>query len=221
MSISSVGSALAQTIRHHAKAPAKKSWLIGMRQPKMARAVMGIPGWRSKPYWVPERNIPGLKRSVQQISERSGVSVTVYRGFASQAKPPKSEDGSKKISPFAKKAIDLIRNRRSEISFIELHSPSVPFTPREIGQILAALAEIRGFWHSLILVPPTELADEGDCTRDPQAADFEEALAKIKMSSSYPSMGFFNVAISSGALIRLLDYAFREGYSMELQLNRH
>ncbi len=220
MSISSVSGSLAQAVKHFARTPPKNSWPIAMRQPSMARVKIGIAGSPGKPYWVPEKNIPGLKRSVKQISAHSGVSLSICRGFATQGKSPKSTEDRKGFSPFAKNAIAFLKERRSEISFIELQPPETPLTEREIGGILETLAQIRSQWHSLVLVPPTELLDDGPCMKDPQAAHFEEAMERIKTSLAYPSIAFLNVGLRSGALIRLLHYSLQEGYSIQFQLNQ-
>lgn len=187
-----------------------------MRHPLMARVKIGIAGSPGKPYWVPQRNIPGLKRAVTQISASSGVSLSIYRGFAAHSKPPKSKEETKS---FAKEAVDFLKENSSKISFVELQPPATPLTQKEIGRILETLAQTRSQWHSLVLVPPTELTEDGPCMKEPQAVHFEEAMEKIKMSLSYPSIAFLNVGLRSGALIRLLHYALQEGYSIQFQLN--
>ncbi len=204
MSVGSLRGLAAQTVHRFPKAPLKHCLPITL-------AKVGIAGSMGKPYWIPEKNGPGLKGAVQQI--------TAYREFATQSKPPKPKEEMEGFSPFAKDAINFLENNRGKISFIELQPPETPLTEREIGRILETLAQTRSQWHSLVLVPPTELLEDGPFMKNPQAVHFEEAMEKIKMSLPYPSISFLNVSLRSGALIRLLHYALQEGYLIQVWLN--
>ena len=204
MSVASVRGLLSHAVHRFPKA----SVINGLPIPL---AKSGITGSVGNPYWVPEKNGPGFKHSVRQL--------WMDRGFATQSKPPQSEDARRNSSRFAREALDLLKKQRDKISFVEIHPPVMPLSEQEIGRILEAMAQTRSHWHSVVLVPPTELLEDGPCTKDPEAAHLEEAMEKIKMSLSYPSIAFLNVGIRSGALIRLLHYSLQEGYSIQFQLN--
>lgn len=211
--LAGVRGAVGGALRKWGQLTAANSWQFGARNPRMAKVAISIGENGGRVYSLPERNLGKLKQSVTKISQQSGVPIVVARRFGTCPFDSKGTDF------LAKDVITTILKAGDKITTLELEAPAEPLSLCEIRLILKTMANIKSIWHSVILLPPDPDSKNGFVINSTKGNRIEEVTQEIKENGGIYSYAFFGVEMERGSLVRLLDQAFKAGYSVQMRMD--